>query len=60
MDIKLRCNFCVMLDGAAIRTDQLYLLTSEHRDYLVCERHRHSTIRTIRRQRYEQQVNLFK
>ncbi len=35
-DMKLKCNFCVAAHGAAVKTDQLLLVTYKGRDYLAC------------------------
>lgn len=36
----LCCTFCVMRNGAAIRTDRLWLVTVRGRDLLACRFHR--------------------
>ena len=45
----LKCNLCVAENGAAYRTDRLWLRHIKGRDYLVCRSHRggHSRVREL-------------
>lgn len=38
-DMKLKCSFCKLQFGNAVKTDNLYIRTYEGRDYLVCQKH---------------------
>ena len=49
--MKLKCNFCVIEKGNAVKSDNLYLRQWRGRDYLVCRKHK--AIKIIDRRQYE-------
>lgn len=56
-EMKLKCNFCIIQNGNAIKTENLYLRHWRGRDYLVCRKHK--TAKVIDRRRYAKRNDNF-
>lgn len=35
--MKVRCTICLLRNGAAVRTENIFLITLKGRDYLACK-----------------------